>query len=294
MSSYFAILFSYCALEQLFKNSPYQAPWNTKRFIFISAWSGLLLLVMSQDAGNLGLLNEGDPYHRNFFFYAYQYVYYTGVIWLVWINIRVVWDTLYEIGDTSQYIRWILLLVGFSFALFGVGVVAEISLFISILSGDTYRSTFSDMYHISFVVSFLMIAIGVLAPKKIYTPLADIFERNDEKLLLYLSNKLLQIVPDVRFKNEQIRMSMPLVASLIEISDARRIIWSNTAHYKNIVTTFEEAQRFMELIANRAEFKAVGPYILPSVFNGSERRHYIAVAKKLKKAERSMYTKYQI
>jgi hypothetical protein len=179
---------------------------------------------------------------------------------------------------------WLGIFVFFLIA-FGSTIVVT-NILIYIFYGDTYRHTINEYYHaqrIVFGMTLLIQSATTSILLKILVPVRY-FElrrqRRKQILITYLHEKLTQVVPVVRLPFERGEHS---IRQLIEIGDARDILWSHKYHPAPITPT-EEAELLFSLEQTNVTINEPGVY-QPPVIQGDVVQHNLMVAQYLRKLE---------
>lgn len=138
---------------------------------------------------------------------------------------------------------------------------------------------------INFSLSIVLLMIGFMLPHAVLEratrPLARMLGRRRQRttqLLEDLHSVILTIVPGIRLNNRSIRH----LRTVIEINDARQIIWSQTEHRARI-TPLDDARRIAQLLQDRVVLLGPGDYHAPPLKQPCSIRHNIAMAKHLKR-----------
>lgn len=135
----------------------------------------------------------------------------------------------------------------------------------------------------------LMVSLGILVvafttPHRVLArgmwPLAALLawrRRRHDQALQELHHLLIQIAPGVHLRSARLRP----VRILIEISDARQLIWSHVDR-RAPITPRDEARYIADLIRRQTIVTDAGPYTPPALHHGSVIRHNHATLKHLR------------
>lgn len=136
------------------------------------------------------------------------------------------------------------------------------------------------------VTVFPTFVLGFILPKSVYVrigrPIARYMswrQHQNQELLSYLHTRMIRIAPSVHLQNEQLRNAR----LLIEIGDARELIFSQIAHPERLVAR-QEAVMLFELIRTNQAFDKPGRHS-PAEVEGDIVQHSLAVARHLKRFE---------
>lgn len=145
-------------------------------------------------------------------------------------------------------------------------------------------------YDIGWPIVFILFIVGAFAFQRVYTKLEHYLasqwqhhQRNQRALLSYLHRSMVRVVPKVHIATPLLD-SDNLLDQLIEVNDARRILWSHIANNGQLVAR-TEARELMELLQQHNTIKKAGEHKTPPL--PSETMAYnLAVARELKRLER--------
>ncbi len=175
-------------------------------------------------------------------------------------------------------------MLAFLFVFFSA-ILLEINIYLYILYGDIYRTGINEIYH-AFKPTVAVLLLLASAPSsvlaRLLTPIRYLLMRRQQKQQLcmqYLHQKLTQIVPSICLPLDQVRD----VRILIEIGDAREVIWSHYLHSKPI-TAKEEAELLFSLLQQRVIMTRPGQYQPPAIQDNLI-NHNVTVAQYLRKLE---------
>ncbi|HLI71962.1 MAG TPA: CocE/NonD family hydrolase [Ktedonobacteraceae bacterium] len=145
------------------------------------------------------------------------------------------------------------------------------------------RIVLNAIYHISLVVTALLLACSYILPESwlllLLRPLASARARQQEEqwaLLRQLHQAMVSIVPGVQLPCQPIHD----LRVLIEISDARQIIWSQQPHTRPL-TPLEEARHLRALLSAQTVLTTPGAYAPVPIRLADTVRHNVLVAKRL-------------
>ena len=174
-------------------------------------------------------------------------------------------------------------MLGFLVNLLGL-LSLEGSLLLSLFRNDGHSGTISSMYELSMILVAFLLAGGYLLPDRFFRtalrPLSayiTLRQRQQQELLSYLHQRMIQIVPGVQLSCEQIQN----LRVLIEISDARQVIWSQMRRTQPI-SPEDEAKHVLYLICNHTVFDKPSEYLPAPVQYHDIVKHNIAVARHVK------------
>jgi hypothetical protein len=140
------------------------------------------------------------------------------------------------------------------------------------------------MYILSLILMAALVAGGYLLPdrffRKVLGPIYaydTVQQKRRQELLGYLHQTMVQIVPSVQLDCEQIQH----LRVLIEISDARQVIWSQERRTQPI-TPEDEANHLLQLIRTHTGYEKPGEYPPALMHDRKVVKYNLAVARHLK------------
>lgn len=289
----YSIVLAYLAIDQMLNNKPYQPILKHKLFLSITALSIVALIL---DYMRRAALNSTLPTMMNTAFFQTDwfsqivFILDYGVPWYLGIlTIFLYWRNLHRYLDLNYIVRRSVCMLGFLASIFCIGsfclLMAGLNLASFLFSGHIGNSQINQICNtISLLTSSLLI-LGFTVPEFVLTRATRPLERyltwrrqQQRALLAYLHEKMIQIVPGVHLPHNGLLEAR----ILIEISDARQIIWSQTPRTK-LITPREEAEYLFYLICNHRVFDTPGAYLPPKTRHRSILKHDLAVAKHLKR-----------
>ncbi len=181
--------------------------------------------------------------------------------------------------------RFGLSLCAFALNLLGL-LLEELNLLLAMLKNVEYRLALNTFYHVSLVVMVLLIVLNYILPDKILVkivaPLASykaLRQQRQKELLRRLHQTMVNIVPGVQLPCEAPVRDLRI---LIEISDARQIIWSLEQRLKP-VTPQEEARYLLHLMHKKTVLTTPGTHSPPPTSRKNIIKHNVIVAQHLQK-----------
>ncbi len=198
--------------------------------------------------------------------------------------VRTYWTSLAVARSLTYRLRLLCGLAGFTMIAIGVSAVV-LNLVVTYLHGAFYQQWLNELYHLSKPVLGLLLFLH-LVPESALSFLTRPLQRRatrhrqrEDELLDYLHRKLVQIVPAVELRHEHLR---PL-RLLIEISDARQVIWSHVGGTAPI-SPADEAAHVLDLLRANKVIMSTGAHIPPATSN-DVRTYNLAVARHLRQLE---------
>lgn len=279
----FGTLFLYIAVEQFFNNRPYQPLLRNRHFVVISAlWLAGLGLVYLREQG----LPPGDNHQivRPWAHYSSFALNYSIYLYLLGRIIRLYWRGLRRYRDLPYLVRLWVCMCGFIAAAFSIVVQA-----IHDIVGPGIPFLPDHLMHRGFEVGTLstvvLLTCGFLMPQALMTRIVQPFQRmrvwrqqQRHASVQYLHHAMTRIVPGVQLHNQRLRD----IRMLVEISDARQIIWSLQPHTLPI-TAEAEAAYLARLLVDNTIIDCPGQYQPPHTKQPDIVKHNLAVARILKR-----------
>lgn len=283
----YALLLSYSA--NMWIVSGYHHHLATSKIFLVMTSSALIIIIsgyLSRD--NLGLIFQNEDFKPTLVYYVHYYLVCATLLFMYVLIIRLFWISLRQSKDLTYIVRRTLGLTTYTAA--GLCVtVSTINLTLSVFYGDTYRQQLNRIFYMIVPVLGLMPVINIVPQPFlaiIVRPLGSILATRRERqqaLLRHLHATMVKIVPGVQLQNEELRN----LHMLIEISDARQMIWSHTQRTQPI-SPKDEAQHLLVLLKHNVVIVGPGKYLPPSTRCQNIMKHNLAVAKRLKQQESNL------
>ena len=274
---------SYSAIIQATKEEPGRF-YKRKSYILLTLFSILNIGIDYFRRDNLGSFIDNEIYQPNFVYYSSYAVFYAIWLTLCLMIISHCKNFLKQSRAFIYQLRVSLSLTAFSLGALS-GIMIEVSITLSIIFGDVYRSTINEFYHsLKPAIGLILLLSATPTPvlSRLLHPLkfiATLRQKSQASHLRYLHQRLLQVTPSVHLPLEQ-------VADLdmrIEIGDARELVWSHTRH-SGPITAKEEAKILFSLLQNGSIVHEAGVY-QPPLMQYDELKHIVMVAKHLRRLE---------
>jgi hypothetical protein len=191
--------------------------------------------------------------------------------------------------DLTYVARRLLCLLGFLIATFGMASVT-IGIVAWTLRHTAAHATSVRVYQITKISGLIVIAFGFLVPHGwltwIIRPASHLVarrQRQHDLLIAYLHGKMVQIAAGVQLATPDDRLRATRLP--IEISDARQVIWSQTARAEPI-TPKVEAEHLDRLLRAGMVIISPGPHVPPPTRDRNVKRHNLATARQLRRLAR--------
>lgn len=277
-------LLAYLVAEQLLNNKPYQAVLTHKIFLRTTAFVilGLIFVYLSGDSFHSFLNN--DPVRPNWAHYASGFVNYGIQTYLLGSLLILFLKDLFRYRELVYTTRRSVLLLSACIGTCGT-IASELNLLFSLFLNTSYRVQLNVISSIAGLLMVWLLVTAFLVPRSslvfMLRPLKRYLVRRqwqEYESLDYLHKMLLTIVPGIHLHDA----SAQSLRILIEISDARQIIWSWVPHVASI-TPRVEAQYLSALLARRIVIYEPGRQQPPNVHTSNVVKHNLAVAKYLKR-----------
>lgn len=166
----------------------------------------------------------------------------------------------------------------------GALVLVEAGVLLALCGHVQERLVFNAIYHVSLPVTTLLLVCSYILPASwllaLLRPVVAWRARRQEQqqaLLRQLHQTMVTIVPGVHLPCEQIHD----LRVLIEISDARQIIWSQQPRSK-LLTPLDEARHLQALISTHTVLTTAGAYVPVATRLKETVRHNVLVARRLR------------
>lgn len=287
-----ALVFAYFSFDQLLNSKGYRPVWRSRLCWGAVLASGLLAFINYFQQDNLGSFGDGEFFRPTLLFYTSYMLNYAVMSYVLICILRLYVENLRQYIEFTYFIRRLICMVGILILAICCSVLMETNLALSIFYGDTYRATLNQIYYAGWALSLLTLCFGLITPQAVFQRLFGPLERfsaerQRESWLSYLHERMMSITPHVQLQNEQLRP----YRRLIEIGDARQVMWSHIPHHKDQVQPREEAECIFDLL--RSQTVLVEPAALPTPAPSQANivKYYVAIAKHLRKLEAGQATR---
>lgn len=279
----FGTLFIYIAVAQFFNNRPYQPMLRNRHFIVISVLSLIGLgLVYLREQGLAPAHNHQVV--RPWAHYSSYMLNYSIYLYLLARIILLYWRSLRRYRDLPYLVRLWVCMCGFIAAAFTMVVQG-----VHDILGPSLRFLSDHLLHRGFEAGMLstvvLLTVGFLVPQALITRIVQPFQRmriwrqqQHHASVQYLHHAMTRIVPGVQLHNQRLRD----IRMLVEISDARQIIWSLQPHTLPI-TPEAEAAYLARLLVDNTIIDCPGEHQPPHTKQPDIVKHNLAVARILKR-----------
>ena len=289
-SLHYSLFLIYCAVDQLLNNRCWP---TTTRKLFLVTTTVVLIGSTLDYLGRCSL--DAFIYDASFPASRLCYVTYhlnTGFrLTLLTFILLLYWRNLTQHSDPVYFIRRLICMLGF-FIMTCRFFATEIMLIAVPFHDHLTRALLRQIYVIDLPLSLILLTIGFSIPGRLLSRLAAPISnyiskrrQQEHELLCYLHRKIVQVVPDVQLPYTQVRD----LRVLVEISDARQIIWSQE-QVSGVMEPSTEAEHLFTLLEHGSVLHEPGIYPPPAVVHGTITQHYLAVAKHLKRLEQRSST----
>lgn len=263
----------------------YWTMWLSRVAVFrITIGVVALLVVFAFLLGdNAPVFGTMSPGPRSWVFYTETAMGYALLVYvhtlIVWICVR----DLHRLADPVDLAKRGLLALGIGINVLGV-LGVEAGLFLSLVGAGNHEVAVVSFYQASVVITAALVAMAVIVPGRVIglvvSPLATYLrwrQARQQELLAYLHQIVIRLAPTVVMAGAP-RSELRL---LIEIGDARLIIWSQEPH-PELVTPVAEARHLLALLRANAVYGQLGEYDPPQRRESDIRKHNLAVARELR------------
>jgi hypothetical protein len=282
-------MLAYFVMDHLINNKRFQPVfthhvfWITNVLIVIGVGLGYL----SQDSWAAFINNT--PTHPTWAHYASGFFNYGVQIYFFVLVLLLSWQSWQRNKELTYMVRRIGFIISALLAILGF-LSSELSLLSSLFS---LPLTHEQLKSIETSASFSMVwvlLLSFLMPQSflvwLLTPVRRVLRWRQEQTnqqLRYLHQMIIQIVPSVQLRHSQLNT----MRWSVEISDARELIWSHIP-YVQALTPRVEAGYLFTLLLQKTVIESPGIYRPAAVRGSSVTKHNRAVAKHLKRYQRSL------
>lgn len=292
LTSYSALLWSANAFNILLNGEAYQPVWKHRYFKYMCALSLTMIILTIQQPNNLGVVNDGNIYEPTPLFFIARFIHYGITVWLLRYNRQIIKQSLVNVAEPAVLLRRKTLLWSTRIAIYGVCGTACLNLIYAILSGQLSFDPLNTAYRASMLITFFLVAAGVIGSHTLFTLLARPIEWQQELKLSYLVNQLRTIIRSDR--TYPIYSGIPKTVSLlIEVSDLARIVWTHN-QVDTSITPEQDALHFHTLIQDNITYYTAGIYTPPQTVLTDSLAHYLEVADKLYDLQTHSTPKHQL
>ncbi|MBV9615231.1 MAG: hypothetical protein JO031_07235, partial [Ktedonobacteraceae bacterium] len=290
-AQYGALLY-YIALKHMFTNRRSTSLLKNQAF-WITTLSVLTIIVLDIYLRAQPVFDGTTPLplHQGWMFYTEAALSYSNLLYLNILIISVYVESLQRNIDTSDQGRlWLFLL---AFLISGLGLLlADINLFLFLAGDGNSRIFLNSLYHLALVISALMVVLAYTLPDifflKLFRPLVSyrLYRLQQQQTLLrQLHQVMVKIVPDVQLACEQAHD----LRVLIEISDARQVIWSQQQRTA-VITPQDEARHLLHLLHKNVVLATPGEHQPPPTRHKPIVKHNVLTARHLKSLQKPVPT----
>lgn len=282
-----ALLLMYVASEQLLNNRPY---WPLIKHRLVPLM--LLSTVCGTAIGALGGQNLEaflvDPAFRLTPLSTVSYFWNYGLqLCFVVLTLKLYVQSLGRYAVLTYLTRRLICIVSFSLAACAL-CVAEVNLFLFLCGEKNWHFSLSQITLVGETLALWLLVAGFTIPQdvmeRIIQPLEDSLAWRkwlQHDLLYALHQRMIQIVPCVHLPYDELQD----IRILIEVSDARQVIWSHVP-LTHPFTAKEEADYLLLLLQQNIVMEAPGTYQPARTRRRNVLKHNLAVARRLRRYER--------
>lgn len=284
LSKQYGMLLAYYSIDQLLNNRPSLPIVRTRLFVYTTIVSILTLTMNYIRRDHISIIIEQIPFDARWQAYCSESLHHFIVGHLCMLVVTLYWQDIRKHTEPIYTIRrFVTMLAFFTCAVMSFAAVVNVA--VSFFLQSIYpQASLNAIYNLGRPLFFILLVFGLVVPQRIYTRLSAPLQRRLAKqqqqqllLLSYLHEAILQIVPDVRLPT----VSSHSLRQLIEISDAREIIWSQRAHHCPI-TSEDEARYLRQLLQSNVVLHTPGKYLPPPLRCRDVVAHNLAVAQLLR------------
>lgn len=287
---HYSLLLVYFASDQLLNNKPYFSLIRHRLFppMLISISIGAILAALSSTDLEAFLVNpafEPTP------LYAASYLWNYGLqLCFVMLTLKLYFQSLHQHTVLTYLVRRLICILSLLIATCSL-LAVESNLLLFLLGEKAFRLPLSQIVPAGETVVIWLLVASFIVPQDVLERIVQPVEVSlawrqwlQHDLLYSLHEVMIQIVPCVHLAYDE----MQDVRVLIEISDARQILWSHVPS-SHPITAKEEARYLRYLLEHNKVITAPGSYQPPTTRLRNVIKHNLAVAKCLKQYERRGY-----
>ncbi len=293
-STHYGGLLAYFVTDQFLNNKFYLPILRHKVFLTVTALViiGLLLGYWSQDTFEEFLYL--DPPHPTWTHFASGFFNYGIQLFLLSAILILYWRSLRHNQELTYIVRR-LIFIGSTLAGICGLLVVELNILLSLFSYTVYRHQMNQLAMFLQLLTIWPLILGFLLPRTLLLWLVRPLERSIAKrqlrqqaTLSYLHRKMIQIVPTIHIEGSTLHD----MRYIVEISDARNIIWSRVP-YIRLITPQVEAIYLLILLQKNTVIDKPGEYqqIVP---DRNIVRYNLAVAKYMRRYELQIFAESTI
>jgi len=285
-----SFLFLYFASDQLLNNKPYLPLTRHRLFplMLISISIGAILATLSRVRLEAFLV---EPAFKLIPLYVVSYLWNYGLqLFFVIFTLKLYCQNLNRHTVLTYLVRRLICILSLLIAACSL-LAIEGNLFLFLLGEKFFRLSLSQIIPAGETLAIWLLVASFIIPQDMMERIVQPVEASlawrqwlQHDLLYSLHEMMIQIVPCVHLAYDE----MQDVRVLIEISDARQIMWSHVSS-THPITVKEEARYLRYLLEHNRIITAPGSYQPPTTRLHSVMKHNIAVAKQLKQYERQGY-----
>jgi len=287
MCLHYSLLLLYLASDQLLNNKPY-LPLTKHRFfplMFLSISIGAILGTLNSSHLETFLV---DPAFQPTPLYVLSYLWNYGLqLCFVVLTLRLYWQSLDQHTVLTYLVRRLICILSLFIATCCL-LATESNLLLFLVGEKTLRLPLSQIVPTGETLVVWLLVASFSIPQDVMERIVRPVEASlawrqwlQHDLLYSLHEMMIQIVPCVHLASDE----MQDVRVLIEISDARQIMWSHVPSTRPI-TVKEEARYLLYLLEHNRVITATGTYQPFVTRQRKVIKHNLAVAKRLKYYQR--------
>jgi hypothetical protein len=271
----------------LLNNKPY-SPLITHQYFpiaFVPIIIGVVLGTLSNQ--NLEAFVINASFQPTLLYVASYQLNYAIQLGLVVSMLWFYWKSLDYYTALNYLVRRVICLLSFFAAACSL-LAMEANLLLFLFGCEHIRLPINQVVLVGEPVSLWLLVLGFTVPREVMERLVGPLESAlawqqwlQHDLLFSLRERMVQVVPHVHLTYNELQD----IRVLIEISDARQIIWSHRASTHPIAAR-EEARYLLYLLQHGIVFTASAQYQPPMTRQHNVIKHNLAVAKHLKHYER--------
>lgn len=227
---------------------------------------------------------QDDQITRPWAHYSSYLINYSLYLYLLGRIIRCYWRSLRPYQELPYLVRLVVCMSGFSASALGVVLLGLLDILGPTVDWLPKRMLLAG-FEWSMLTSVTLLTVGFVVPNALLWYLVQPCEwvrawrqRRRQAALCYLHQAMTRIVPDVQLHNPRLRE----VRLLVEISDARQMIWSRQAQTMPITAQLEAAY-LAQLLRRNVVIDAPGEHQPPRTAQPDIVRHNLTVARLLKR-----------
>lgn len=275
----YGVVLAYLGIEQQV-NCKLSQPYAKHLFLLVSLFSILEIYLIYSERNNLSSFVDNEPFEFSYAYYAYYFLFYAfqaimemAIIMVFWIGFENFEEIEYQVICLIAAVSTMTFLI--------LNIIGETAVTLSFLGNENYKYA-NNVYQVVRPLPFLTMLPLFLSAKKLTHlagPLTN-YLKNRQEHHHELIKRLHQIVIVITWSNYRVMSELlSFRRMLVEITDARALLWSNFPHTQPLAVD-REARAILDLLQTNKVIGEYGPYPLPPKRYNTI-RHNLAVIRQI-------------